>query len=227
MHDPMVVAFSIRRPWPNRPRKAQRDRWKFRSGGHLSCFWVIAGREFYFPGLITVWHREPNGADALTVCGRDADGRRIDSWRWHVRHWRIQIHPAQTFRRWLLTRCEWCGGKSRNGSRVNVSHSWDGERSPWWRGERGLFHMDCSSVRSAWQTCTCPTPVLEHDGWGRCARCERFRGYGASMQWLINAERLRDAIPEGARDRAIYEAIVARTKAEVEVGATTDGDEKP
>lgn len=216
MHDPEVVAFTIVRPWPSKSfTRNPPKRWKFRTGRSLSRFWVVAGRELYWPALVTVWHVEPNGADALTVCGRDENGKRTESWRWHVQHWHIQFHPAQAFRRWALTRCEWCGGPSRKGSPVNVSNQWDRDGGSWWRGERGLFHQDCSSVRSAWQTCTCPEPVLEHNNYGRCAKCERFRGYGASMKWLLNAERLREAIPEGERDRAAYERVIERTAAAI------------
>jgi len=47
MHDPMVVAFEIRRPWPRRRR--------------------LVGRR-YWPALITIWHVEPNGHDSGEVC---------------------------------------------------------------------------------------------------------------------------------------------------------------
>ena len=29
--------------------------------------------------------------------------------RWHIHHWRIQVHPWQTLRRWLFERCSKCG----------------------------------------------------------------------------------------------------------------------
>lgn len=63
--------------------------------------------------------------------------------KWHVRHWRIQIHPWQQFRRWLLTRCEHCGKGFRYGESP-VSHSWNRERTRFLRGERGLYHENCS-----------------------------------------------------------------------------------
>jgi hypothetical protein len=111
------------------------------------AFWTVAGRGFYWPSFITVWHVEPGGADAFTVCQRrekDADGtwRYNGRWKWHIHHWKIQVHPLQRLRRAFLTRCEECG---RKGS-PNVSHQWDLERGPWWRGERGLYHMECSGL---------------------------------------------------------------------------------
>ena len=189
-----------------------------------SKFWCVAGRGLYWPSLITVWHREPGGRDSGEVCKhwtrwQDADGKwhakRRDRWRWHVHHWRVQVHPLQGLRRWALTRCEWCGGRSRRGDVVNVSRSWDCERSPWWRGERGLFHQDCSIVKLAHRTCTCSSPILDQGSYGCCARCARFRGFGATAEWLVNAARVRDAIPVNARNRAAYDEIFRRADADV------------
>lgn len=159
MHDPLVVAFDIRRPWPKRDhshdQKPGGPHWKARYHwatwkkpwrGWMS-FWTVAGRGLYWPSFITVWHVEPDGADALTVCQRreqDANSkwRYVGRWQWHIHHWKIQVHPLQRLRRGLLTRCEECG---RKGS-PNISHQWDAKRGPWWRGERGLYHMECSSL---------------------------------------------------------------------------------
>ena len=159
MHDPLVVAFEIRRPWPRLDKhhnaKPGESRWKARYQwatwtrpwrGWMT-FWTVAGWGLYWPSFITVWHYEPNGADALTVCRQrykrdDGEWAYTKGWKWHVRHWRIQVSPLQDLRRRLLTKCEECGRKGR----PNISHQWDGERGPWWRGERGLFHRECSSL---------------------------------------------------------------------------------
>lgn len=174
MHDPMTVAFEIRRPWPSRsslPAAGSGDvRWRIRlhHSHHDDCapngctgnpfpwwkprsyssFWRLAGRDFYWPPMVTVWHVEPGGADGLSVCGyrRDADGKKryTKAWHWHVHHWRLRFPPLQHLRRWLLTRCAGCGGKSRKGRMVNVSLSWDGPRGHWWQGEPGLYHVECT-----------------------------------------------------------------------------------
>jgi hypothetical protein len=233
MHDPLVVAFEIPRPWPQRSTLPAADkksvRWRIRlhhdhvpgPGGcqddpphrdgafpwwrprSYSSFWRLAGRDFYWPPLITVWHREPGGHDALSVCCnrvQRADGtwKFTGRWRWHVHHWKIQVPPLQELRRRLLTRCAWCGGRSRKGDMVNFSHSWDGPRGRWWRGAPGLFHMDCSSIASAHAACLCERPVTEHDGYGRCARCEKFRAYKVPEEQLARQRELA-AIPDGAR----------------------------
>lgn len=161
MHDPKVVAFEIRRPWPQRDRshdaKPGRQRWSARYSwatwrkpwSGWMAFWVVAGRGFYWPSMITIWHVEPNGRDALTVCRDrvqrpDGSWKYVGRWKLHVHHWKIQVSPLQNLRRRLLTRCEECG---RKGS-PDTSHQWDGERGPWWKGERGLFHSQCSSLVS-------------------------------------------------------------------------------
>jgi hypothetical protein len=194
MHDPLVVAFEIRRPWPKRARyrdakpvpegKRAKPRWSW-----SLPYFTFAGKGWYFPGVITIWHKEPGGHDSGEVCKhqhreQDADGqwRYVfhHAWRFHIHHWKIQVQPLQAARRWLLTRCEWCGGPSRKGDLVNVSHQWDGERGPWWRGERGLFHMDCSSVEHAHKRCVCEFAALSNNDHGQCGRCGLFRAWGKS-----------------------------------------------
>jgi hypothetical protein len=194
MHDPLVVAFEIPRPWPKTSRPRTID------GTPVKPF-------RYWPSLVTVWHREPGGHDSGDVCKhyrryQDSSGewqtKVTNGWKWHAHHWKIQVPPLQELRRRLLTRCVWCGGRSRKRDPVNVSHSWDGRRARWWQGERGLFHGNCSGIASAHATCICEHPVLDHEGYGRCARCNRSRSFGMSEEHLERARRL-SAIPEGAR----------------------------
>lgn len=230
MHDPMVVAFTIVRPWPKRsglPAAPGRDtRWKIRhyhAAHHEDCparcrtgpfpwwktrsysrFWRVAGRDWYWPPLVTIWHREPRGADALTICRRRYRDRHGEwqlsrGWRWHVTHWRIQVPPLQDARRRLLTRCAWCAGRHRKGDPVNVSHQWDrpaGQR--WWHGEIGLYHRDCSAVASAARACTCTEPAPEHGDYGRCWRCGKFRAWGRTEEQLAR-DRSLAAVPAGTR----------------------------
>lgn len=193
MHDPLTVAFEIRRPWP------QRDGWKTKQAAKTGTRWkiggaysVLAGRGFYWPCMVTVWHRDPSGYDDTTC--------RAARWQWHVHHWKIQISPVQALRRRLLTRCTWCGGRSRKGDQVNHSRSWDGPRGRWWQGEPGLFHSDCSLIKTAHSTCVCDQPVLEHDGYGQCARCTRHRSFGATAAWIDRAREL-STIPYGERSQ--------------------------
>jgi hypothetical protein len=170
------------------------------------AFWVIAGRGYYWPLIITIWHREPGGRDGLTVCGRrvqrpDGTWHFSRAWRFHVHHWRLQIHPLQHLRRRLLTRCTWCGGRDRTGDPVNVSQQWHSKRGHWWQGERGLFHSDCSSIHGAHQACVCDQPILDGDGYGHCARCSRYRAYGTTPERLTRLRELA-AIPAGERHPA-------------------------
>ncbi len=63
--------------------------------------------------------------------------------RWHVHHWHIQIHPLQNFKRWAFSRCESCGGRFAWGE-APTSNSWNGTGPRWFKGERGVRHMDCA-----------------------------------------------------------------------------------
>jgi len=158
MHDPLVVAFEIPRPWPTLSKHTtEKVRWQARYSWATwkqpwkgwRKFWVVAGVQVYWPALIRVWHREPEGRDALTVCQtrtKQLDGtwKFSRGWHWHIHHWKVQIPPLQDLRRRLLTKCEECGRKGR----PNVSHQWDREPGRWWQGERGLYHSECSSLVS-------------------------------------------------------------------------------
>lgn len=160
MHDPMVVAFDIRRPWPKRSsggrKPAARFRWdvhgtgrrRFLRPGNWSPFVTAFGRNWYFPSLITIWHVEPGGHDSGEICKHwDNDRKRANRrWRWHVHHWHIQIAPLQEVRARLFDRCAECGRKGR----PNVSHQWGSRSIGWrkWRSREGLYHAECSSLVS-------------------------------------------------------------------------------
>lgn len=62
--------------------------------------------------------------------------------RWHVHHWRIQVHPLQDLKRFLFTRCAGCGLRFRWGY-APVTAQWDSDRPRWFRGERDKYHSDC------------------------------------------------------------------------------------
>ncbi len=188
MHDPKAVTFEIPRPWPRRSRsfdpKPGRPRWQMRlrheCGDYCeqrpehekrdpfpwwrlrsySRFWTVAGRSYYWPALITIWHEEPDGKDSGTVCPhyrrwQDEGGQwqfeSLRSWRWHVHHWRIQVHPWQTLRRWLFERCELCGHRFPYGY-APVSHQWHSPKPRRLRVERRSFHHECSELVHARQT---------------------------------------------------------------------------
>lgn len=94
MHDPDVAILHIRRPWPSRSGVQPVDGRRWEIG---RAFWTVAGRTVWWPPVVTIWHHEPGGKDAGTVCKRwhrRPDGTTPDrSWRWHVRHWRVEFLP--------------------------------------------------------------------------------------------------------------------------------------
>lgn len=71
--------------------------------------------------------------------------------RWHFWHWRFQIHPLQTFKRWAFSRC--CGCKKRFAWGYSpIAHSWSGSGPRWFRGEKSVFHFECSNLEKS----SCP-----------------------------------------------------------------------
>lgn len=221
MHDPKVVVADIRLPIPKRARwkdaKNGQPRWTFgrrrrtnaeNLGEPVYPWWRpngydprIAGRAWQWRYFLTIWHNEPGGADSGTVCkGRGK--------RWHLSHLSIQWHQKQALRRWLITRCEWCGGPSRRNDPVNISHQWDREPGPWWRSERGLFHHDCSAIHRAHAKCLCDDPLLSNNGYGKCGLCGGFRAWESGERaWYHPGDEpylILRSIPAGQRDASKY-----------------------
>lgn len=63
--------------------------------------------------------------------------------RWHVHHWKIQVHPLQSFKRWAFSRCAECGKGFRWGESP-VSFGWGGTGPLWFRSEKHIHHSNCA-----------------------------------------------------------------------------------
>lgn len=63
--------------------------------------------------------------------------------RWHLHHWKIQIHPLQKFKRWAFSRCCKCGKRFRFGESP-CSNSWYGTGPRWFRSEPDISHSSCN-----------------------------------------------------------------------------------
>jgi hypothetical protein len=217
MHDPLVVAFVLRRPWPRRDRMHHYAKRRGRRWDWSPPFATVAGRGLYWPTWVTVWHREPGGHDSGEICKHyrhnpdTAKTTVLHAWRWHLHHWKIQVSPLQELRRRLLTRCAWCGGRSTRHDTVNNSLSWDGPRGRWWQSEPGLYHDDCVSIHIAHRSCTCADPLTDRDCWGTCSLCGKGRSWFVSAHTLAIRRGLA-TIPTGIRDRSTYERVVAEAK---------------
>ncbi|OWK34348.1 hypothetical protein FRUB_10319 [Fimbriiglobus ruber] len=111
----------------------------------------------YRPALVTVWHVDPERDGSDDSCdwfnkgkAEDRQDPRPRAWwkhpRYHFWHWRLQIHPLQTLRRRLFSRCQKCGRGI--GKETPVGLHWDEPRPrwfEWFRSERGVMHHDCFS----------------------------------------------------------------------------------
>lgn len=67
--------------------------------------------------------------------------------RWHMHHWKIQVHPLVAFKRWAFSRCERCGRRFRWGESV-CTNSWNGTGPKWFRSEPHVHHSDCAGKLS-------------------------------------------------------------------------------
>ena len=223
MHDPMTVAFEIKRPWRQRPSemwpKGYRPTWVTiwhvdpeRDGSDDSCGWSypkVASESEWVKRLAhdieflnrkdssalsvqrcregsvgwrllwlqraSFWHRgKPLRAKQLVdaLFSESFPGNRDESWdptqekperlawvfarvylqltrpwyrhpRWHLWHWKIQVHAVQNFKRWAWSRCCRCGKRFRFGESP-VSSSWHSRGPGWFRGETDIYHGDCS-----------------------------------------------------------------------------------
>ena len=68
--------------------------------------------------------------------------------RWHLWHWRLQVHPVQHFRRWAWSRCATCRRRF-TWAYSPISDSWDGSGPLWFRSESGVHHHKCHEGKGA------------------------------------------------------------------------------
>lgn len=67
--------------------------------------------------------------------------------KWHIHHWKLQFHLAQTFKRWAFSRCCKCGGRFKWGY-APTTYSWHGTGPRWFHSEKDVFHRDCDRPNS-------------------------------------------------------------------------------
>lgn len=110
MHDPMVVAFDIKIPVPYFWSKADANqkRWSLQvwrrtneanRGERCHAWWrpkgyrvTVAGRQLRWRTIATIWHVEPKGHDALTIC-RKRPHSRLPVQPEHLRRQPRRPHP--------------------------------------------------------------------------------------------------------------------------------------
>lgn len=63
--------------------------------------------------------------------------------RWHIWHWKIQIHPVQQFKRWAFSRCVKCG-KGFSWGYAPVTGQWHSKGPRWFRSEPHVYHETCA-----------------------------------------------------------------------------------
>ncbi len=77
--------------------------------------------------------------------------------RWHVHHWKIQIHFLDNLKRWLFSRCCRCG-KGFSWGYCPTTSNWNGTGPRWFRSEEGVYHSHCGfdehGIKQEPKTCT-------------------------------------------------------------------------
>lgn len=175
MHDPQTVAFEIRSPIRRKPdrffpkgyRPPLVTIWHVdpeRDGSDDSCGWFIRGRHLAEKDRELARYLIENDHDNLRGWFPDCDQqeainrirgvfaalRRSERpwWkhpRWHFWHWKFQVHPWQTFRRWALSRCSGCGKRFPWGYSP-VGFQWNSKPPRWFRGETDVYHQECANL---------------------------------------------------------------------------------
>ena len=115
MHDPMSIAHEIKYPWK-----------------HTSHFNLRDGTPTSYTmrdSFVTIWHRDPSGYDSGERC------RWNGRWRWHIHHWRLQVHPYQRIRT-AFDRCIGCGKRFGMSPGARIGAGWDNPDS---------YHHECYS----------------------------------------------------------------------------------
>lgn len=81
------------------------------------------------------------------ICGIMRCYKKKTRWRypvrWHFWHWKLQIHPLQTFKRWAFSQCMKCG-KGFAWGYSPVTTNWYSKGPRWFRSEPDVFHSNCS-----------------------------------------------------------------------------------
>lgn len=78
--------------------------------------------------------------------------------RWHVHHWKVQVHCVQNLKRWLFSRCSVCKRGFKWGESV-IGHSWHGTGPLWFRSETHVSHDRCSGISTVSET---KSPDCQH-----------------------------------------------------------------
>jgi hypothetical protein len=113
----------------------------------MLCF--VPGYHSNFPESDTEGRAE--SAAGIYYCAARVLLRHARPWyrhpRWHVWHWKIQIHPLQQLKRWAFSRCAGCGGRFSYGY-APTTFSWHGTGPKWFVSETDAYHRECADKRS-------------------------------------------------------------------------------
>lgn len=67
--------------------------------------------------------------------------------KYHFWHYRLQVHPLQSFKRRAFSKCCQCG-KGFSWGYSPVCGLWDSDGPAWFKSERQVYHLDCRDHKS-------------------------------------------------------------------------------
>jgi len=156
MHDPTILAFDIRihgigviEIWHIDPET---------DGTDDSCGWAYPNLSEYELALadslihdkydnLRRWYEGLSDYDAkCRICQifRIYKAHARPWWRhprWHIHHWQIRIVPIFQLKRWLFSRCKFCGKRFAWG--YSPCADWGNSGPRWFRSETGVYHHEC------------------------------------------------------------------------------------
>lgn len=163
MHDPNTVAFDISFPlfWKRtrtglKPRISLVTIWHRdpeKDGDENSCDWH--GSRFPEHWLEELNQLDESAQRAVRfIWWMFHDKLRPRPWwrhpKWHIHHWRIQLHLVQRFKRWMWSRCQKCGrGFSWHDAGGRVVGTWGNTGPTWFRNGEKIWHMRCEGKEEA------------------------------------------------------------------------------
>lgn len=68
--------------------------------------------------------------------------------RWHVHHWKINIHAVIKFKRWAFSKCCKCGKRFPWGYSP-VTDNWNSKGPRWFSGESDIYHSNCHDIQDS------------------------------------------------------------------------------
>lgn len=155
----MIVSQSLVNRGAIRRRVSVRDAQRWAAEAAYNTIDNFSGTLCFKSGYHSNWYKDgiPNSVEDdrffrerqatsffLSIAGWILRERRwwFQKPRWHVWHWKFQIHAIQAFKRWAFSRCAGCRKRFEWGYSP-VTTAWSGGGPRWFKSEDHTYHSEC------------------------------------------------------------------------------------